>query len=80
MFLCRSDMQMAPSLGLVQADEARLELGGLFLVEQFQADGPAQALVAARQTFDMLPWPVRPSSSKRLSTSMIGRLLLGLRD
>src|SRR5437660_8491068 len=31
----------------------------------------------ARQTLDMLPWPVRPKSSKRFSTWMRGRALLG---
>src|SRR5438552_919542 len=31
----------------------------------------------ARHTLDMLPWPVRPSNSKRLLMSTIGSLFFG---
>src|SRR5436309_2091053 len=69
---------MAPSSGRLRAPKRASNLRVFSLSRTFRQTVRLTLRSRARQTFDMLPWPVRPISSKRFSTLIRGRLLLPL--
>src|SRR5262245_7365097 len=68
---------MAPSEGFFSPGKRVSNLAVFSLSRIFKQITRPILLSRARQTFDMLPCPVRPISSKRLLTSMIGSLDFG---
>src|SRR5579871_4173243 len=77
MFGCRRHVEIAPSLGLFRPTNRISNLSVFPLSSSFKQTVRPRLLSRARHTFDMLPWPVRFNRSKRLRTSIFGRLLLG---
>src|SRR5690349_14112424 len=78
MFGCRSAVQMAPSRGLFSPTKRNSNLAVFSLSRSFKQTVRPRLLSRTRQTFDMLPWPVRFKRSNRLRMSIFGRLILGL--
>src|SRR5262249_39073802 len=78
MFLWRRLRQMTPSFGLCRPTKRASNLAVFSLSRIFRHTVRPRLRSRARQTFDMLPWPRRPISSKRLSRSMRGIAPLGL--
>src|SRR5581483_5628072 len=77
-FLWRSCVQMAPSLGLLRPGKRASNLAVFSLSRILTQTVRPRLLSRARQTFDMLPCPIRPTRSKRLRMSIRGSAPLGL--
>src|SRR5688500_4747935 len=77
MFGCFSIRQMVPSRGLFSPLKRCSKLAVFSLSSSFRHTVRPRLLSRARHTFDMLPWPVRLSRSKRLRRLIRGKLLFG---
>src|SRR4051794_35734804 len=77
MFGWLSIRQIVPSRGLFMPLKRSSNLAVFSLSRSFRHTIRPRLLSRARQTFDMLPCPVRLSSSKRLRRLIRGRLLFG---
>src|SRR5260370_40029017 len=71
---------MAPSVRRIKPGNRASNLAVFSLSKTFKQTTRPRLRSRARQTFDMLPCPVRPSSSKRLLMSTLGILLRGLTE
>ena len=75
MFLWRSADADPPSLGFSAPRKRASNLAVFSLSSNFRQTVRPRLLSRARHTLDMLPWPVRLSSSKRLRTSITANAL-----
>src|SRR4051812_21189544 len=69
---CLTNMQISPSLGFFMPWKRDSNLSHFSRSRTFRQTSRPVFLSRARNTFDMLPWPVRPRSSKRFSTLTTG--------